>query len=56
MTLKVGKEAFYDQAEMGMEEAYAYASRVMVDNMMARDAEEGISAFIGKRRPQWTGE
>ena len=56
LTLKVGKEAFYDQAEMGMEEAYAYASRVMVDNMMARDAEEGISAFIGKRRPQWTGE
>src|SRR5690606_492013 len=56
LTLKIGKEAFYQQAEMGLADAYAYTSRVMVDNMMARDAEEGIGAFIGKRTPEWTGE
>jgi enoyl-CoA hydratase/carnithine racemase len=52
-TLKVGKEAFYRQIEMGLAEAYAYASEVMTENMMARDAEEGICAFIEKRDPQW---
>jgi enoyl-CoA hydratase/carnithine racemase len=52
-TLKVGKQAFYRQIEMGLAEAYAYASEVMTDNMMARDAEEGLSAFIEKRNPQW---
>ena len=41
---------------MGLAEAYDYASRVMVENMIARDAEEGIGAFIGKRKPKWTGE
>jgi enoyl-CoA hydratase/carnithine racemase len=56
LTLKVGKKAFYAQAEMGLSEAYEYASRVMVENMLARDAEEGIDAFIGKRDPKWTGE
>jgi enoyl-CoA hydratase/carnithine racemase len=56
LTLKIGKEAFYAQAEMGLAEAYEYASRVMVENMLARDAEEGIGAFIGKRDPKWTGE
>ena len=56
LTLKIGKEAFYAQAEMGLSEAYEYASRVMVDNMLARDAEEGIDAFIGKRDPKWTGK
>ena len=56
LTVKIGKEAFYRQAEMSLEEAYAYASRVMVENMLARDAEEGIGAFIGKREPAWTGE
>ncbi|NGO52770.1 enoyl-CoA hydratase [Allomesorhizobium camelthorni] len=56
LTLKIGKEAFYAQAEMGLTEAYEYASRVMVENMLARDAEEGIDAFIGKRDPKWTGE
>ncbi|MBX3569222.1 MAG: enoyl-CoA hydratase [Rhizobiaceae bacterium] len=56
LTLKIGKEAFYRQAEMGLAEAYDYAARVMVDNMLARDAEEGIGAFIGKRAPKWTGE
>jgi enoyl-CoA hydratase/carnithine racemase len=52
-TLKVGKEAFYRQIEMGLAEAYAYASEVMTENMMARDAEEGICAFIEKRDPKW---
>ena len=56
LTLKIGKEAFYEQAEMGLAEAYDYASRVMVENMMARDAEEGIGAFIDKRQPEWKGE
>jgi enoyl-CoA hydratase/carnithine racemase len=53
LTLKIGKQAFYRQIEMPLAEAYKYASEVMVENMMARDAEEGISAFIGKRRPNW---
>ena len=52
-TLKVGKQAFYKQAEMGLAAAYAYASEVMTENMMARDAEEGICAFIDKRKPTW---
>jgi enoyl-CoA hydratase/carnithine racemase len=56
LTLKIGKEAFYNQAEMGLSDAYDYASRVMVENMMARDAEEGIGAFIEKREPDWKGE
>lgn len=54
--LKIGKEAFYRQREMPLDEAYAYASRVMTDNMMARDAAEGIDAFLAKRAPVWTGE
>jgi enoyl-CoA hydratase/carnithine racemase len=56
LTLKIGKEAFYRQVEMSLEDAYAYTARVMVENMMARDAEEGIAAFIGKRHPEWKGE
>ena len=52
-TLKIGKQAFYQQAEMGLAAAYAYASEVMTENMMARDAEEGICAFIDKRKPTW---
>jgi len=56
LTLTIGKEAFYAQAEMGVAEAYEYTARVMVENMMARDAEEGISAFIEKREPKWRGE
>jgi len=53
LTVKIGKEAFYRQAEMPLAEAYKYASDVMVENMLARDAEEGISAFIEKREPTW---
>lgn len=56
LTLKIGKKAFYRQAELGLAEAYDYTARVMVENMMARDAEEGIGAFIDKREPHWTGE
>lgn len=53
MTVRTGKKAFYAQAEMTLDEAYAYASTVMVENMLARDAEEGIGAFIEKRQPRW---
>ncbi|WP_264212270.1 enoyl-CoA hydratase [Leisingera thetidis] len=53
MTLATGKRAFYAQREMPLADAYTYASGVMVDNMLARDAEEGIGAFLEKRRPQW---
>lgn len=52
-TVKLGKEAFYRQAEMSLAEAYRYAAEVMTENMMARDAEEGIGAFIEKRAPKW---
>jgi enoyl-CoA hydratase/carnithine racemase len=55
LTLKIGKEAFYRQGEYGLVEAYAYAAQVMTTNMLARDAEEGIDAFIDKRKPQWQG-
>jgi enoyl-CoA hydratase/carnithine racemase len=53
MTLALGKEAFYKQAEMPLTDAYIYASRAMVDNMLKHDAVEGIDAFIGKRAPNW---
>jgi enoyl-CoA hydratase/carnithine racemase len=53
MTLATGKRAYYVQREMGLSDAYDYASDVMVENMLARDAEEGIGAFIQKRAPQW---
>jgi enoyl-CoA hydratase/carnithine racemase len=52
-TIKIGKAAFYRQAEMSLAGAYRYAAEVMTENMMARDAEEGISAFIEKREPKW---
>ncbi|MDI1261664.1 MAG: enoyl-CoA hydratase [bacterium] len=52
-TIKLGKEAFYRQAEMSLADAYRYAAEVMTENMMARDAEEGIGAFIEKREPNW---
>ena len=49
--VKIGKEAFYRQIDMDLARAYDYAAEVMVENMMARDAAEGISAFIEKRKP-----
>lgn len=52
-TVKVGKRAFYEQREMGLKTAYDHASAVMVENMLARDAEEGIGAFMEKRQPDW---
>lgn len=52
----IGKEAFYAQLELPISDAYAYASEVMVRNMMHRDAEEGIGAFIQKRPPDWKGD
>jgi enoyl-CoA hydratase/carnithine racemase len=53
LTIKIGKEAFYRQIEMPLADAYRYTSEVMVENMLARDAEEGIGAFIEKREPKW---
>ena len=52
-TLKIGKETFYRQLEMPLEEAYRYTSQVMVENMLDAEAEEGIGAFIEKRKPDW---
>ncbi|HWA45423.1 MAG TPA: enoyl-CoA hydratase [Hypericibacter adhaerens] len=51
--LALGKEAFYRQAELGFDEALRYASAVMVENLMQADAEEGIDAFLEKRKPHW---
>ena len=56
LTVKIGKQAFYEQREKGLRDAYEYCSRVMVENMMAKDAEEGIEAFLEKREPKWCGE
>nr|WP_294529611.1 enoyl-CoA hydratase [uncultured Rhodopila sp.] len=55
LTLAIGKAAFYRQAEMDLSGAYDYASEVMTRNMLARDAGEGIDAFLQKRQPDWTG-
>jgi len=52
-TLKIGKEAYYRQAEMPLDEAYRYAAGVMVDNLLDAESEEGIGAFLQKREPQW---
>ena len=51
--VKIGKQAFYNQIEMPLDQAYAYTGEVMVENMLWRDTEEGISAFIEKRPPEW---
>jgi enoyl-CoA hydratase/carnithine racemase len=50
---KIGKEAYYRQRDMNLADAYRYGAKVMAENMMARDAEEGILAFIEKRDPKW---
>lgn len=55
VAVQMGKEMFYKQIEMGMEEAYNYAAEVMACNMMAEDAGEGIDAFIEKRPAVWKG-
>ncbi|MGR9238572.1 enoyl-CoA hydratase [Rhizobium leguminosarum] len=56
LTLKIGKEAFNRQLELPVEAAYDYTARVMVENMLTQDAQEGIGAFLGKRNPEWKGE
>ncbi len=56
LTLAIGKEAFYRQVEMELAEAYDFASETMTRNMLARDAAEGIDAFIDKRKPVWRNE
>ena len=53
LTIKIGKQAFYKQLEMPLKKAYEYTSKVMATNMMTKDAEEGIKAFIEKRSPVW---
>ena len=51
--VRIGKQAFYQQLEMGLDDAYRFTAEVMVENMLAEDAQEGISAFIAKRPPRW---
>jgi enoyl-CoA hydratase/carnithine racemase len=52
-TVKIGKEGFYRQADMGLADAYTYVTQIMVENLLSTDAEEGICAFIEKRDPEW---
>jgi enoyl-CoA hydratase/carnithine racemase len=56
LTVRLGKEAFYRGLEVSEAEAYRQATAVMTDNALRRDAQEGMSAFLQKRRPEWTGE
>lgn len=56
LTLAIGKEAYYRQAELTLSEAYSYTAQVMVTNLGKRDAQEGIEAFIEKRPPVWCGQ
>jgi enoyl-CoA hydratase/carnithine racemase len=55
VAVAMGKEMFYRQLEMDLEQAYGYASEIMACNMATEDAREGIDAFIAKRKPQWKG-
>ncbi|WP_299896973.1 enoyl-CoA hydratase [uncultured Ruegeria sp.] len=54
VAVKIGKEAFYQQLQMPLDQAYDYTGDAMAQNMLYRDTEEGISAFIEKRPPNWT--
>lgn len=56
VTLAIGKQAFYSQIDLDQTKAYAYAKEIMSMNSMAADAQEGISAFLGKRAACWTGK
>ena len=56
MTLAIGKQAFYQQREMPLAEAYQYASDIMVQNLLKQDAIEGIDAFVEKRKPEWSDQ
>lgn len=56
LAVAIGKRAFYQQKEMNLATAYDYSSEIMVENMLANDAEEGIAAFIEKRKPNWHEE
>ena len=51
--VKIGKKAFYEQLEMGLEDAYKYTGMVMAENMGLKDTQEGILAFLEKRIPKW---
>ena len=53
VAVRIGKEAFYAQAGMSLEAAYAYTGRVMAENMLHRDTAEGVQAFLEKRDPDW---
>ncbi|MBK1679013.1 enoyl-CoA hydratase [Rhodocyclus tenuis] len=55
LTLAIGKEAFYQQRQLSLADAYTYTREVMVANLQAQDAQEGIDAFIDKRTPVWCG-
>ena len=53
MTVAIGKNAFYGQSDLDLSSAYEYASKIMVENILRDDAEEGIQAFLEKRHPVW---
>ncbi len=53
VAVKIGKEAYYRQLEMGLEDAYEYTGAVMAENMLFRETEKGIAAFLDKRKPEW---
>jgi enoyl-CoA hydratase/carnithine racemase len=55
LTVAIGKQAYYTQIDLDQPKAYAYAKEVMSMNALAADAQEGISAFTGKRKPCWSG-
>ncbi len=56
LVIAIGKEAFYHQADLSLSDAYAYTAQVMAHNLAKRDAQEGIGAFLNKRKPVWSGQ